>query len=475
MTRIRITLVALGTFLVLCFYAEMIAHAPATGQDFRNFYAAASLVRRGGNPYDQRQFLREEERLYRPASAGQVAAMAGNPYVQGPLLAIALMAILDLPPNDAYAVWAAFLAAALVATVALLSRLWPTHDAVRRGFTLLISPVAFLGLLLGQPDAVLVLLLALSCWLLYHRHPMAAGLALTPGLIKPQIIAGPVLILALLAWQHRRLSRYALGLLSGSAAFVGTSLAIVGPATLGSWAAELVGFGGTAMYGQVDISSLTTLYVAWAPHGAGSLLSLALLVVWAVASMYLWRGLDPAPSGPMNDTAANRGYVATSRRARPAQTFAIAAAVTEDAAARSSRAVVGHADDGEPNEATPTLPSVRSRLLGISLPEHWWLSTSLTLWLLVTPYAHPHDDVLLLPAIWYLFGTSDRGRAERLWTALFFVAWWLLPTTSLLGLRPPLIRGLGIVPVAVLAIVLVIRRPTPGSASRARASQRFAA
>src|SRR5207245_4635093 len=100
--RTRRTLGLIGVAVVVAFYAEVLARVPATGQDFRNFYAAATVLRHGGNPYDLHQLLRWEDRLYRPTTAAQRASLAGNPYVQGPPLAMALMLAVDLPPASVY-------------------------------------------------------------------------------------------------------------------------------------------------------------------------------------------------------------------------------------------------------------------------------------------------------------------------------------------------------------------------------------
>jgi hypothetical protein len=89
--------------------------------------------------------------------------------------------------------------------------------------------------------------------------------------------------------------------------------------------------------------------------------------------------------------------------------------------------------------------------------ERWWLALGLTCWLLATPYAHPHDDVLLLPVAWYLLEAGPYHGVARLLAVALFLAWWLLPMGSVLGLRPPVLRGLGIVPVALVAILLALR------------------
>src|ERR671930_2685707 len=123
LTRLSRVLALLGVAVVLAFYAEVLAHAPAAGQDFRNFYAAATVLRHGGNPYDLHQLLRWEDRLYRPITAAQRALLAGNPYVQGPPLAMALMPAVGLPPASVYRVYATLLAAAAAAALALLAHL----------------------------------------------------------------------------------------------------------------------------------------------------------------------------------------------------------------------------------------------------------------------------------------------------------------------------------------------------------------
>jgi len=433
-------LTLIGVILVLGFYAEVLAHAPVKGQDLRNFYAAATLLRHGGNPYDAAQFLGQQEALYHPLHAADRAALAGNPYVQGPPLAIALMPFVGAAQSAVYRVWAVILGLCAAIALVLLARLWPAPHAARRAFLLSISPVTFLGILLGQPDAALLLALVAALWTLERAHPWSSGLSgllLTVGLIKPQIIAGPIILLAVLAWRRGRLAPYAGGVCGGIILFVALSLLVAGPTVVGGWAGELVGFGQATVYNQVDISSLTTLYVGWAPHGPGLMLSALALTGWVVLCACTWR---------------------------------------------------------------------RS---GTSEDRRWWLGVGLVGWLLVTPYAHPHDDILLLPAVWLLLsrapspaapvptrpatavawqttaldrdrpqpvgGQSAMGRlrsgvgrmrrivVERALSSILAVvlaaSWWLLPMTSVLGLRPPLVRGLGIVPVALLLVALLSQRP----------------
>ena len=408
--RTRRILALFGIAVVLAFYAEMLAHAPATGQDFRNFYAAAAVLRHGSNPYDLHQLLRWEDRLYRPTTAAQRASLRGNPYVQGPTLAMALMPAVGLPPASVYHVYAALLVAAAVAALAVLAHLQPVQHPWKRAFLLLISPVTFLGVLLGQPDAVLLLLLVLALWCLSRGRAAPAGFALALGLVKPQIMAGPIVLLAVLSWRRGQLGTYLAGLAAGVAAFVGSSLLVAGPAVVQGWAHELAGFGGATVYTQVDISSLTTIYVGWAPHTLGLALFAATLLAWAGLCAMLWQNTPhPLPPSPSRGEGG-RG--------------------------------VGNTPGG-----------------GEGPGERWWLALGLTCWLLATPYAHPHDDVLLLPVVWYLLDEGPYHGVAGLVAVALFLAWWLLPPASVLGLRPPVLRGLGIVPVALMAVLLALQRP----------------
>ena len=393
------------------------------------------MLRHGGNPYDLHQLLRWEDRLYRPTTAAQRASLAGNPYVQGPPLAMALMPAVGLPPASVYHGYAALLVAAAVAALAVLAHLQPVQHPWKRAFLLLISPVTFLGVLLGQPDAVLLLLLVLALWCLSRGRAAPAGFALALGLVKPQIMAGPIVLLAVLSGHRGQLGTYVAGLAAGVAAFVGSSLLVAGPAVVQGWAHELAGFGGTTVYTQVDISSLTTLYVGWVPHTLGLALSAATLLAWAGLCAILWQDTShpPTPSPSRGEGA----YASPLSRVQG-----------EGPLSRAARSAVS------------PLPRTGRRDGGEGSGEHWWLALGLTGWLLATPYAHPHDDVLLVPVVWYLLDDGPYHGVARLVAVALFIAWWLLSPASVLGLRPPVLRGLGILPVALVAALLALRGPT---------------
>jgi len=388
----RRVLYTVALLLVLSFYGEVLAHAPVVGQDFRVFYSAATVIQHGGSPYDVRALVRVEDRLFPTRSATERRDRRANPYIQGPLLALIFVPFLGFPPAVVYDIYAAALLAAAAVALLVLDRVrrdgvGPIAHAPRRALPLLLSPVVFLAVLLGQPDPLLLLLFALAWHALQRRHIALASTLLTVACIKPQIMIGPIVLLALLAWRAGGIRSYVGGLLAGAAAVVGCCLLFAGPLVTGDWLRALVSFGSGTVYTQVDIAALSTLYLDWLPHAL-----VPLAVIGAVAAWVVWA-------------------VSSARRG------------TSDASA-----------------------TLR------------WVGQGLCLWLLATPYAHPHDDVLLLPVLW-LCATVRLATDRRALGALFATTWWFLPMTSVLGLRLPIVRGLGVVPVILLALILTRHGP----------------
>lgn len=390
----RRALRTIAMVLVLCFYGEVLTHAPVVGQDFRVFYSAAAVIQHGGSPYDARALTRAEDHLFPARSAAERRDRRANPYIQGPLLALVFVPFLRFPPTVVYNAYAAALLAVTAVALLVIDRVrrdgvGPIAHAPRRALPLLLSPVVFLAVLLGQPDPLLLLLFALAWHALQRRHIALASALLTVACIKPQIMIGPIVLLALLAWRAGGIRSYVGGLLAGAAAVVGCCILFAGALVTGDWLRALVSFGSGTVYTQVDIAALSTLYLDWLPHAL-----VPLAVIGTVAAWGVWA-------------------VSSARRGTP--------------------------------DAAATLR---------------WMGQGLCLWLLATPYAHPHDDVLLLPVLW-LYATERLTTGGRALGALFAATWWFLPMTSVLGLRLPLVRGLGVVPVILLALILARRDPTP--------------
>jgi Glycosyltransferase family 87 len=375
----------------LTLYSAMMI-MPAMAYDFHIFYAAARVLHDGGNPYDIHQVFHQEQHLYPHLmrNTWQRMQIQQSPYVQGPLLLIALLPGLHWPPATIYPIYFGVLAAATVASLVLLSRLWPLQQSRKWALFLLLSPIAFLGPYLGQVDALLVLAFVLALWCMTRQRYTYSGAILMVGLIKPQIMLGPILLLAVIAWRHRKLAPYGAGLLLGVMANVAFTLLAAKPTLLTTWLASMARFTKGTVYAQDDISSLTSLYIRWMPHSADTVLSIGVIALWCGVCAWLW-------------------------------------------------------------------PRVRTEAT-----ERWWLSLGLVGWLLATPYAHPHDDVLLLPAMWLLFSNLPTGRRAHVIMTGLFVSWWSLPLAYVLwGARADVLasRGLGVVPILLLALVLAMQYP----------------
>ncbi len=300
----------------------------------------------------------------------------------------ALTPLLSLPWPVAFAVWTVALAACLGGALALLAREWPIQRRLSRTLLLAGSPVVFVGLLLGQADAVILLAQCAGALFLARRRPALAGFVLSVGLFKPQVIAGTMILAALFAWRERFLRRYLIGALGGGAATCALGVFYDGPAILVHWGQGLLGFGQAVVPFQVNISSLSALGILWWPR-ALALQGVVLVIVWCLGMVALFR-----------------------RPATHEQRWAYAA--------------LGQA-----------------------------------LWFLVTPYAHPHDDILLLPVLWWVWRADVLDtRALRFGWAGFWALWWLCPDPflkPLFALLPHALDGVeyGLFPVLGLCALLL--------------------
>ena len=89
--RRRQRLFVIFTVALLLAYARQLAGAPTAGQDFRAFFAAATVAAHGGDPYDWAALSRTEEALYNaPAQVtpGDSRYYDFLPYPEGPWLAL---------------------------------------------------------------------------------------------------------------------------------------------------------------------------------------------------------------------------------------------------------------------------------------------------------------------------------------------------------------------------------------------------
>lgn len=427
----------IGGFIVLAlvFNYAFGANYSAVTTDIRIDVAAVALIAQGGNPYDTPALARTELRLYPHITPDLRASILyfsrRGPYVEGPAAMFA-RPLLGWPSPLQSIVFAVtylgliVLALALIAAggggVALTSP-W------RRSLSLGLAPTSLIALAYGQMDALILCAVA-GALLVRHRFhahaggALAAGLLLTLGLIKPQVIAGPVLLLAFLYARDRRLLVYLAGLGLGAGVQCLAMWIWGGPYLLTGWPSALLHFDRNVLPAQWGLASLSALYLRWTPAAMHMPLELGAVLLWCGAILLCGR------------------YVL-----RPA-------------AVPSSIQVTG----GQPSVAPAR--------------EAWWLALGLASWMLAIPYAHPYHDAVLGPAIWYAAANEARTRRRALLYLSFLVLWWVCPllegipllegtrahNTAMLAdalaraLHLP-IAGFGVFPVLLLVAILWIQRP----------------
>ncbi|MGC1193456.1 MAG: hypothetical protein WA976_01575, partial [Candidatus Dormiibacterota bacterium] len=230
--------------------------------------------------------------------------------------------------------------------------------------------VGFSGLLQGQIEALLLAVLLGSLVLLMRGRALAAGLVLGLFWLKPDVMWPAVLFAGVALWPERRtLARYLVGLGLTSLVFIG-----LGAGFLPAWIHALTGLGAGAG-GQPDLAGLPVLLEA-APKAWGLGTGFHSPVTWVL----------------LVGALADLGWLA----------FRILS-----------------------GRRWQQLPRDR-RLL-------WAVGLSLGIWLLVTPYSHPYDDLLALPLLVIVIGhdavwTGRWGPAiALLLMAVAPIAWLWVP------------------------------------------------
>jgi hypothetical protein len=195
--------------------------------------------------------------------------------------------------------------------------------------------------------------------------------------IKPQDVIGSAFALLLLARYKANSLAYAAGTITGIATTFGAIALFCHPAYVASWIPALLHFGATLMTVQADLSSLAGLYLTYVPPSWSEPITLLLVALWLLATIALYRR---------------------------------------------------YASPGSPTRSLPA-----------NQPAGWWLFfLASTLWLLVTPYARSHDDVVILPALFFLWSACHPARPtilQRGVTLIFWIVWWIIPLSQKLALN----------------------------------------
>ncbi|HEX6537586.1 MAG TPA: glycosyltransferase 87 family protein [Candidatus Dormibacteraeota bacterium] len=324
--------------------------------DWRVFYAAASVVQHGGNPYDASTMHAAEQ----AAQHYQHVQPSLDDFTDLPVVALMLRAVTWLPFWSSYILFT--VVGVVIAAAALI--VWIRDAGWRRGGLWVLGAMCswpmLLGFFSGQFDALLLGAAVAAVVLMRRNRPLAAGLCMAAVLLKPHLL-WPLPLLLFAVWlpdPHRawRFAGAAGAVLAGGAAagflLVPNSSGFIG---------HLLGFGSRVGSVQPDLAGLPGM-VLHLPGGPAISAALAIVGVAAVLAL----------------AAACVGY-------RPLRRLGA-----------EHRALVPLA--------------------------------GLALWLALTPYAHPNDDVLLFPLLALLMGRDARELGGSLLTGAALASMAILPT-----------------------------------------------
>jgi hypothetical protein len=298
--RFRQRLLVVFLLVMLVPYVRQMVVSPTLGQDFRAFFAAATVAAQHQDPYDWTRLGRVEDRLYnQPAGLhpGDASYYDFLPFPEGPWLAYTLAPLSGLPWPVAYAVFATVMALLLALAAFSLFRMlgWPWRRAALGTACTLLSAIGFLNIFMGQVSIV-VLAAFVGAWVLAERgHPSWAGIVLTLVWIKPNI--GLPLPLVLMLMEPAIARRIAIAFITASAAAFGGAVLTLGYVIL-QWPLQSVRMWQSVQSLQPDIASLQSFFY---PALSGWLKTAALLLSLLAAVVYgawaLRRAPDPVTRG----------------------------------------------------------------------------------------------------------------------------------------------------------------------------------
>jgi hypothetical protein len=298
--RFRQRLLVIFLLAMLMPYGRQVLTSPTAGQDFRAFFAAATVVAEQGNPYDWPSLARAEDRLYdapRHLEPGDPAFYEFLAFPEGPWLAFALLPLRVLPWQLADLLYAGILVLLLIGGFALVFRLlgWPPRRSLLGAGCVTLSAIGFINVFMGQVSVIVFAGFIGAWWLARRGHGRWAGALLVLIWLKPNI--GLPLPLVVLLLETRAAGKLISGFLAASAlAFAAAALALGGAFV--DWPLQIPKMWQAVQGIQPDIASVESFYY---PGLSGLAKTLALAVSLAAAAGYaVWalrRASDPLTRG----------------------------------------------------------------------------------------------------------------------------------------------------------------------------------
>ena len=283
--RFRQRLLVVFLLAMLIPYGRQLLTSTTVGQDFRAFYAAATVVAHHGDPYNWPTLAATEYQLY---DAPQRLA-PGNPayyeflaFPEGPWLAYALAPVTNLPWPVAYVIYAVLLGLILLAASFLIFTMkgWSRRRAMLGAGCTLLSAVGFINLFMGQVSVIVFGAFIGALMLARNGQPFLAGAVLVLVWVKPNIGLPLPLVLALLepAVARRMIS----GFVVASAGAFGLMAAVMGLRFL-EWPLQVPRMWQAVQGLQPDIASVESFFY---PGLTGWVKTAALLITLLAAVAY---------------------------------------------------------------------------------------------------------------------------------------------------------------------------------------------
>jgi hypothetical protein len=277
---------ALGilAMLVLCFavFSASRMFPPQSyglADDWRVFYAAASVVAHGGNPYDPAAIHPAEQ----AADHYATVQPSLDDFVNLPIVALGLQPLTALPFWASYALAAVLgMIAAGIALFAWLRR-WGWRGSAPWAVLALLSWPALLGVYSGQFDLLLLALAISALALSMRRHPGLAGAVCTAAaLIKPHILWPLPLFLAVAQLPDRRATVRCVVAAAATAGAMVAGGEILMPGSTARFLSHLFAFGGRVATVQPDLAGLPGMFEHLA---GGGLVAAAVTALGAAATL----------------------------------------------------------------------------------------------------------------------------------------------------------------------------------------------